>query len=626
LKISVALAYNVFEPLTYHVSAEAPAVKIGMRVLVPLGKRIVPGWVLGLDSSYPGKLKNIIGIIDDPFCPDEMFLEFIRRSAVAYFASAGVLLDHALPASKKNLKKLCFDLDGRPAKIGAFSLEQMEKMAAAKPLHFVFNEKESAQAAGRASSGPGPKQPDRLLLDPERGDEYCEICQQVIAAGQSVLLVVPDNASARYWKTVWPDLDIYNSETRAAAKETIWRQYQQGKNGMVCGGLSAVLLPMANLGLVIVDRASSPLYQRTFRSPYKTDHLARIRARSCAIPLQQGAAAHSCATYHQREQLVVSDRRSDRGLSFQVHMLKGRERGIPDAIIELINRNYLQKKKTLVLVNKMEPSRNLFCPQCKKIIACPGCGGILRVDEPQRAACRRCSFQQESLVLCPRCSGKLTLLHDISVTSLARAIARTVSATNLTTLNASDLKDVQRIIPAVRASAVVIATPAALNPFFKDIFSAVVYIKPESFFGMDEFNSAEMIYGTGAEIAETLLPGGELHVFSVFHFHYALQFLMDESRFFERELKYRQWFMLPPLSDVYRLEIRSSGLRSLAAAMRALFSAHQSDLQIKKAYLVSRQPLRGVYSGVLELHAPAEQIIAAGLQRLKKSTLSLMAG
>jgi len=107
LKISVSLAYNVFEPLTYHVSAEAPAVKIGMRVLVPLGKKIVSGWVLGLDSSYPGKLKNIIGIIDDPFCPDERFLEFIRRSAIAYFASAGVLLDHALPASKKNLKKLC---------------------------------------------------------------------------------------------------------------------------------------------------------------------------------------------------------------------------------------------------------------------------------------------------------------------------------------------------------------------------------------------------------------------------------------------------------------------------------------------------------------------------------------
>ena len=71
---------------------------------------------------------------------------------------------------------------------------------------------------------------------------------------------------------------------------------------------------------------------------------------------------------------------------------------------------------------------------------------------------------------------------------------------------------------------------------------------------MEEFNAAEMIHATGAEIAETLVAGGELHVFSVFHFHYALQFLMDEETFFERELKYRQWFLLPPFASVYELE------------------------------------------------------------------------
>lgn len=627
MKISVSLSYNIFEPLTYQTSAAAGAgLKVGMRVLVPLGNRIVSGWVLNLDSPYKGRLKNIIGVIDDPFCPDEAFLEFARQSAVAYFASVGVVLDHALPAGKRNLKKLCLELDGQVKKITDYSLGQLQKMAATETLRFFFKERSVSPAAVLIDAASSATSPNRLILDSGRGRDYQEISQAVLASGQSVLLLVPDNASARYWKTIWPELDIYNSETRPAARENIWAQYQQGKKGMVCGGLSAVLLPLTNLGLLIVDRATSPLYQRTFHSPYKTDHLAGIRAQAGRIPLLQGAAAHSCATYRQRENLAITDRRHDRGLSFQIHILKGKDRGIPAALIELINQNFLQKKKTLVLVNKIQPARNLFCAKCGKIVACPSCGGILQVDESQQAACRRCSFRQEHLTACPRCQKNLTLLHDISLESLARTIERTVSEKSVLTLSAASLKDMEQIIPAVQASSIVIATPAALNPFFKEIFAAVIYIKPESFFSMDEFNSAEMIYATAAEIMETLVPGGDLHVFSVFHFHYALQFLLDEDKFFERELKYRQWFMLPPFSNVYQLEIKNNTLRSLASTMRDLYEKYKIELQIKKIYLISRQPLRGTYRGVLELHAPAEKIITAGLQQIKKSSLSLLAG
>jgi len=626
LKITVALSCNIFEPLTYQVKTDAPDLEIGMRVLVPLGKRIVSGWVIGLDSSYPGRLKNIVGLIDDPYRPDEAFLEFVRQGAVAYFASVGVLLDHSLPASKKDLKKLYLEADGRAIKMSSFTLEQLEKMAAIRTLRFSFKKRTEERTEFAVSAAGGASASDRLLLDPDRESDYREVSRAVMAGGQSVLLLVPDNASARFWKTVWPELDIYNSETRAAAKENIWLQYYQGKNGMVCGGISAALLPMANLGLLIVDRASSPLFQRTFRSPFKTDHLARIRARAEGIPILLGAAGHSCATYLPPDNMVVADRRPDRGLSLHVHMLKGRDRGIPDAIIQLINQNYLNKKKTLVLVNKVEPALSLFCPTCGKIAVCPSCGGILQVDDPHRAACRRCSFRQEDLAACPRCQGSLTLLHDISLTSLARAIERGVGEQSVLTLSATELKDMERIIPAVKASAVVIATPAALNPFFRDVFSTVVYIKPESFFGMDEFNSAEMIFTTAAEIMETMTREGELHVFSVFHFHYALQFLMDEARFFERELKYRQWFALPPFSDVYQLEVRDGTLRALAAVMRDLYRKYKGDLQIKKIYLASRQPLRGSYRGIVELHAPVEKIIAAGLQHLKKSSLNLLAG
>jgi primosomal protein N' len=181
LKISVSLSCNIFEPLTYQVKSGECGLKVGMRVLVPLGNRIVSGWVLKLDSPYKGRLKNIIGSIDDPFCPDEAFLEFARQSAVAYFASVGVVLDHALPPSKRNLKKLCLAADGQVKKLNDFSLGQLEKMAAENTLRFFFNEKSVEQAAFVAPAAAAAVQQDRLLLDPGRGHDYQEISRAVMA-------------------------------------------------------------------------------------------------------------------------------------------------------------------------------------------------------------------------------------------------------------------------------------------------------------------------------------------------------------------------------------------------------------------------------------------------------------
>lgn len=626
MKISVALSYNIFEPLTYRAESAPAGLQAGSRVLVPLGKRVALGWVLALDSSYGGRLKNIIGVIDDPFRPDRAFLEFARQTAAAYFASAGSVLDHCLPPSQKNLKNLRLETGGQVRKMAEFGAGELEKLAVAGPLRFFFKVGSEAGPAAAVAQPLDGAPFSRLVLGPGREREFVEACRQTLARDRSVILLVPDNATAAYWQTVMPGLDLYHSEIKTAAKESIWRQYRLGKSGVVCGGLSALMLPLANAGLLIVDRASSPLYQRGFASPFRLDHLAAIRAQTGRIPLLRGASSHSCASYWQRQDLDVTDGRLGRGISCQVHMLKGRERGIPDEMVDMIRQNFLTKKKTLVLVNRIQQVAHLFCGQCRKIVSCPRCGGILQVEETQLASCRSCTYRKEALNDCPRCGRNLTLLHDISIDSLARAVERAIGEKAALVLTAAGLKTAAATVDAVRSSPIVIATAAALNPFFEGLFAAVLYVKPESFFNMEEFNAAEMIYATGAEIRETLAPGGELHVFSVFHFHYALQFLMDEEKFFERELKYRQWFSLPPFASVYQLELKGADLRSLAAAMRGLNLQYRDDLQIKRIYLVSRQPSRGTYRGILELHTTAEKIAQAGLHKIKGSQLQRTAG
>jgi primosomal protein N' len=624
LKISVALAYNIFEPLTYRAPQDA-GLQPGSRVLVPLGKRVVPGWVMDLDSPYKGRLKDIIGIIDDPFIPGADLLEFARRAAAAYFASAGILLDHCLPPSQKNPKSLRLANDAGERKLSDLAPGEAESLAASGPLRFFFK---SPTDAAPVVSAPAAAVPSsrRWLLGFARETEYIAACERTLAGGRSVILVVPDNASARYWQSVIPGSDLYHSEVKTTEREKTWRRYRQGKCGVVCGGIAALSLPLAAPGLVIVDRAASPLYQRAPGSPFHLDHLAELRAQSGGIPRLAGAHAHTCASFASRGEPGLEDRRPPQLPVVEIHPLKGRERGIPAALIDLLQRNFVAGKKTLVLVNRIQPSLYLYCEACGRIAACPRCGGLLQADKDQGIACRRCAYRHEAATVCLRCGRPLEPLHDISIDSLALAVQRVSGEAAVLSLTAVELKDPLAARDAARERPVVIATAAALNPVFRGLFAAAVWVKPESFFNMEDYNAAEMIHGCGAEIAGTLVAGGEMHVFSVFHFHYALQYLMDEAAFFERELKYRQWFLLPPYAGVYELELREAGLRSLGAAMRALYGRHRENLRVQRIYLVSRQPERGTYRGILELHAGADEIVAAGLQRLRRSVLRRMAG
>ncbi len=628
MKISVSLSYSLFEPLTYR-APDIPGLEPGARVLVPLGRRVVLGWVVGMDSPYGGRLKSIIGIVDDPFLPGPGLLEFARQAAAAYFTSAGGILDLCLPPSQKNpkgLRLLSSEGERSERNLGEFSPGELEHLSVGGPLRFFFKNPSPPAALPAPFPGESVSLPPRLLLSPRRDQEYRKACEQALAGGGSVILVVPDIATARYWQSVLPGVDPYHSGVTPASREKTWRQYRLGKNGIVCGGMAALALPLARPALLVIDRSASSLYRHSPGSPFRVDHLAEIRAGTAGIPLLRGADSHTCATYAEQESAVLDDRRQERGICSQVHMLKGRERGIPQEIVDLVRGNFLAGKKTLVLVNRIQPAVHLFCAACRRIAVCPRCGGVLQADAEQTASCRRCSFRKESLSDCPRCGNPLEPLHDISIESLAKAVERVCGEEAVLTLTAHELKDHATAVAAAAERPVVISTLSALSPHFAGMFAAAAWIKPESFFAMEDHDAAEMIHACGAEIAATLADSGELHVFSVFHFHYALQHLLDEAKFFERELKYRQWFMLPPFAGVYELELRGPALRDLGAAMRGLYGRYHEELQVKRAYLVSRQPQRGSYRGILELHARAERIAEAGLHRIRKSALRRIAG
>lgn len=99
--IEVALGIPLAKLLSYRVPDELRSgIEVGKRVLVPLGKRKVTGYVVGSDAKPEGlEIKDVIEVLDDQPLFTSHHLAFYRWISDYYFFPLGGVIKTALPAS-----------------------------------------------------------------------------------------------------------------------------------------------------------------------------------------------------------------------------------------------------------------------------------------------------------------------------------------------------------------------------------------------------------------------------------------------------------------------------------------------------------------------------------------------
>jgi len=97
MAIAVALPVPRLAPLTYIVGSEHGNVRVGCRVMVPLGKRVLTGTVVAIDvESVPGA-KAIVEVLDDEPAFSTAVLTLAHWIAEYYMCAVGEVLHAALP-------------------------------------------------------------------------------------------------------------------------------------------------------------------------------------------------------------------------------------------------------------------------------------------------------------------------------------------------------------------------------------------------------------------------------------------------------------------------------------------------------------------------------------------------
>ena len=134
---------------------------------------------------------------------------------------------------------------------------------------------------------------------------YLSAMQQVLAAGRSAILLVPEigltpAVAADLHQVFGSEVAILHSGLSDDERAEQWHHIRRGETRMVVGTRSAVFAPVADLALIIVDEEHDHSYKQEEIPRYHARDVAVMRAKMAGAAVVLGSATPSLEIVLQR--------------------------------------------------------------------------------------------------------------------------------------------------------------------------------------------------------------------------------------------------------------------------------------------------------------------------------------
>ncbi|MBR3210053.1 MAG: primosomal protein N' [Bacilli bacterium] len=441
---------------------------VGMRALVPFGKRKLEGFILNIhdDGSYEYEVKEIISLIDDyPVINCEMLSlgKYISEKCMSSLISAyQTMLPSALKAKNKpkvNKKYLTYvkyindeNLKTEKQKeLLSFIRDNDEVLKSSINqkgiLNFLIdngNVSEIKKEVYRIDKDVPLKSLDYpLTLEQEKvlnevdvnkfkpyllhgvtgsGKTYVyvKLIEEVLRAGKEAILLVPEISLTPQVVNIFKShfgkvVAILHSSLSDGEKYDEWRKIERKEVSIVVGARSAIFAPFTNLGIIIVDEEHSLTYKQENNPRYSAIDIAIKRARTYNCPVIFGSATPSTDSYTRAKlgvyELLEMKERVNKNLPsiYLVDMkdeFKKGNRLFSSLATEKINDRLANGEQIIVLLNRRGFSTVVSCHECGYTHKCPNCDIPLTYHKKNNVMkCHYCDYQTYKLTKCPVCNS-----------------------------------------------------------------------------------------------------------------------------------------------------------------------------------------------------------------------------
>ncbi len=412
---------------------------------------------------------------------------------------------------------------------------------------------------------------------------YIRLIEEALELGRGALVLVPEIALSTQLEALFRQrfgnlLAVWHSAVAIGARYDQWREILAGNRRVVLGARSAVFMPVAKLGLIIVDEEHDPSYKQEDRLRYHARDVALVRSRMLSIPIILGSATPSLQSYHHARRgryraIRLSKRILERPLP-GLSIVDMRRRGNAASILsrelqKALSETIEQGEQALIFLNRRGFATFLLCHVCGHVLQCSHCSVSLTYHQKEgRLRCHYCAWSRGLPRECPICGNASMILRGFGTERVEEEIKRLLPAAAVVRIDRDTItrpKDMVQSLNAVREHRVdvLIGTQMIAKGHDFPNITLVGIINADTALQIADFRAGESTVQILMQVAGRTGRGERpgrviLQTYNPNHYTIEAVMRMEYDLFCERELSSRKELQYPPFTRMAKLLVTST--------------------------------------------------------------------
>lgn len=415
---------------------------------------------------------------------------------------------------------------------------------------------------------------------------YIALIDRMLRSGRQVLYLVPEIAlttqlTMRLQRVFGPKVIIYHSRFSDSERVELWRRLLTTHEPLVVlGARSALFMPFASLGLIIVDEEHESSFKQQDPAPrYNARDAAMVLAGMHGAKTLLGSATPAVDTYYKaltgRFGLVSLTERyggSELPRVEIVDMAKARKkREVSGAfslqLRRLINDAASADRQTILFLNRRGFAPMARCKMCGYVPKCENCDVSLTYHHGiDRLVCHYCGTPYDLPRVCPACREPGLEIIGYGTERIEEEIAASFPDIPVARLDRDTTRnkdDYERIIDEFSAGKdkMLVGTQMVTKGLDFGRVSVVGVINADATINQPDFRSAERAFNMLEQVAgragrrgddgvvaiQTYTPSHPLFGFLVCH---------DYVGFYNHEIEERRLYNYPPFTRIINIYLK----------------------------------------------------------------------
>lgn len=433
---------------------------------------------------------------------------------------------------------------------------------------------------------------------------YIHLIKECISKGRQVLYLLPEIALTtqimhRLQKVFGDDMCVYHSRCSDSIRVEIWNRLT-GPNPykLILGARSAVMLPMQNLGLVIVDEEHEPSFKQEDPSPrYQGRNTAIMLASICGAKTLLGSATPALESYSN----AVSGK-------YGLVTLTERFRGMKLPEIEIVDTADLRRRKymkgifspqltdsirealqsgrqAILFHNRRGYAGTVECPDCGWVQKCDCCDVSLTFHKSSDiASCHYCGHKYRVPLTCPSCGGRALRGRGFGTERIEEEVSATFPAARVARLDLDSAKEgYDSIINDFQEGRtdILIGTQMVSKGLDFDNVSVVGILQADSIMSYPDFRATERAFQLMAQVAGRAGrkdTAGKVIIQTRQPDAPVLDMIRrnDYRGFYNNQMEERQAFRYPPYTRLLTVTAKGTDMQTVERAATAV-AGHLAD-------------------------------------------------